>query len=302
MARPLRRPQPKTTWLVTSRTLHEEFLFTLDPGLVSALGACIAIAARRYFLQVHALVFLQNHLHLILTLTLPNLHLAMRQLLSQLAFTVNQHLGRTGKVFARRYSAEEILDNDALEQKFAYVHANPCNANLVDLATEWPGLSSAAAVMAGETMTFTKTNWTRYRLAVRHHPDVQPEDFAETHVLELTPLPAWAGLPPEEQRRRAVEAIRAAEQEARGKRQAEGKSVLPRKKLLRTRPTLRPKRPKRSPRPLCHTSSDARRREYREAWKIFQEAYAEASYAFRNGELLTPFPRWSLRPPLLDVS
>jgi hypothetical protein len=46
----------------------------------------------------------------------------------------------------------------------------------------------------------------------------------------------------------------------------------------------------------------ARRGEYREAWKVFQEAYAEASYAFRHGELLTPFPRWSLRPPLLDVS
>jgi len=245
---------------------------------------------------------MQNHLHLVVTLSLPNLHFAMRQLLSQIAFAVNQHLGRHGKVFARRYSAEQILDDDALVQKFTYVHCNPCNANLVDKATDWPGLSSAAAVMAGETMTFRKVNWTRYRLAKRRHPDVQPEDYIETHGLELTPLPAWQGLSHEERQKRAIESIRAGEIAAREERHAAGKVVMKRKKLHRIRPSMRPRNPKRSPRPLCHTSCPELRRAFRQEWREFCEAYDEASVAFRDGDLLTRFPAWSIRPPLLDVS
>ncbi|MBA4371068.1 MAG: hypothetical protein C0418_05775 [Coriobacteriaceae bacterium] len=62
MARPLRRYRSGTTWHVTSRTLEERFLLSLDPAVVSALGACLAKAAASYFVQVNSFVQMQNHL------------------------------------------------------------------------------------------------------------------------------------------------------------------------------------------------------------------------------------------------
>jgi hypothetical protein len=47
-------------------------------------------------------------------------------------------LDRTGKVFRERYDPTQILDEKAMVEKLGYVHADPCNANLVDRAVDWP--------------------------------------------------------------------------------------------------------------------------------------------------------------------
>jgi REP element-mobilizing transposase RayT len=302
MARPLRRYRPGTTWHVTSRTIEERFLLALEPAVVSAIGACLARAAATYFVHVNAFVQMNNHLHLEVTLTRPNLHHFMRTFLSAVAKVINAHLGRQGKVFGERYSATEILDHDAQVEKLAYINANPCNANLVDRAADWPGLTSARALVTGEPLVFQKVNRTAFDRARRRDPEARPEDFLETHELRLTPLPGWQHLPPEEQRRLAAEAITAAEDAARAKRQAEGKTVMPRHRLLGTKPTDRPRRPKRGKRPLCHTTISELFQAYREEWWLFRQDYGAASEKYRAGSYATRFPDSSIRPPLLDVS
>lgn len=302
MARPLRRFRSGTTWHISTRTLEERFLLSLDPAVVSAIGACLAKAASAYFVSVHAVVQMGNHLHLVVTLSAPNLHKFMRQFLSQVAYLVNAHLGRTGKVFRERYDANEILDADAMIEKLGYVHANPCNANLVDRAADWPGLTSARAVVTGEAMTFQKVNRTKYQQARHRDSRVRPEDFLESHVLRIEPLPSWANLPPVEQRRLAAETIEQAELAARKQRQAAGKTVMPRSRLRSTNPWDRPSRPKRGRRPLCHTTIPELFFAFREEWWEFRRDYAAASEKYRAGAYATRFPDGSIRPPLLDVS
>jgi REP element-mobilizing transposase RayT len=302
MARPLRRYRPGTTWHVSTRTLEERFLLSLQPAVVSAIGACLAKAASTYFVRVNSFVQMQNHLHLVVTLTLPNLHHFMRSFLSAAAKIINAHLRRKGKVFGERYSPTQILDADAMVDKLAYVNANPCSANLVDRASDWPGLTSARALVTGEPLVFQKVDRTAFDRARRRDPKARPEDFLEVHELRVSPLPCWANLPPEEQRRLAAEAITQAEQAARARRQAEGKPVMSHQRLMNTSPSDRPKRPKRGRRPLCHTTLPELFAAYREEWWLFRRDYRAASEKYRAGAYATRFPDGSIRPPLLDVS
>jgi REP element-mobilizing transposase RayT len=287
---------------VTSCTLEERFLLSLVPEVVSAIGACLAKAASSYFIQVNSFTQMQSHLHLVVTLTLPNLHHFMRSFLSAAAKIINDHLDRQGPVFGERYSPTQILDDDACIEKLAYVNANPCNANLVDRAADWPGLTSARALVTGETLVFQKVDRTAFDRARRRDAQARPEDFLVTHELVVSPLPCWKDLPPEEQRRLAAEAITKAEDAARAKRLAEGKTVMPRHRLMGTRPSERAERPKRGNRPLCHTTIPELFQAYREEWWLFRQDYGAASEKYRAGAYATRFPDGSIRPPLLDVS
>ncbi len=37
-------------------------------------------------------------------------------------------------------------------KKMAYAHANPCAADLVEYASQWPGVSSVAAIVKGRSL------------------------------------------------------------------------------------------------------------------------------------------------------
>ena len=64
-------------------------------------------------------------------------------------------------------------------------------------------------------------------------------------------------------------------------------------------PTLRPKR---SRRPLCHTTIPKLFFAFREEWWEFRRDYAAASERYRAGAYYTRFPEGALRPPIFDVS
>ena len=61
----------------------------------------------------------------------------MRYFESNLAKAVNQIRNRTGTVFHRRYSAEQILDDNALVDRVLYIVMNPVRAgDVAPISTE----------------------------------------------------------------------------------------------------------------------------------------------------------------------
>lgn len=64
LARPV---MPGTTYLVTRRCLGRRFLLRPDRELNRAFLYCLAVAARKYGIQVHALCVMSNHYHVAVT-------------------------------------------------------------------------------------------------------------------------------------------------------------------------------------------------------------------------------------------
>lgn len=111
----------------------------------------LAVAARRYGVEVHAFCVLSNHCHVILTDVDGRLPAFMQYLDSLVARAVNASLGRFEGFWASdgSYSAVEPLEPADVVAKTAYVLANPVAAGLVRFGSEWPGLRTAPAQIGG---------------------------------------------------------------------------------------------------------------------------------------------------------
>ncbi|MBI4817663.1 MAG: hypothetical protein HY791_15485, partial [Deltaproteobacteria bacterium] len=124
--RPIRENTPHKTWFVTSRTLESRFFLKPDPEAVEVMGFVLARALRRFpSIRLRAYVFLSNHLHLVLTDERGELSAFCQQLFGNLARETNELRGREGTVFPRRFSAEEIVDDEAFADRVVYTLLNP---------------------------------------------------------------------------------------------------------------------------------------------------------------------------------
>ncbi|MBI4804165.1 MAG: hypothetical protein HY795_02920 [Desulfovibrio sp.] len=111
--------------------------------------------------------------------------------IGNLAREINVHRGRSGTVFPRRFSAEEILDDEAFAGRIRYTLLNPADARLVEKYRDWPGLVAWPLLNAGHE--FKRFNRRAFARVLRKaEPGLEPrrEDFIETEILELAPLPA----------------------------------------------------------------------------------------------------------------
>jgi REP element-mobilizing transposase RayT len=138
------------TYLVTRRCTQRQFLLKPSKATSDIFRYVLALAARRYGVQVHAFCVLSNHFHLIVTdphARLPAFH----QLLDALvARAVNASLGRWEAFWApNSYSAVRLVSPRDVVDKAAYVLANPVAAGLVGSGRAWPGLWSAPERIGG---------------------------------------------------------------------------------------------------------------------------------------------------------
>ncbi|MFN7954405.1 MAG: hypothetical protein U0610_21945 [bacterium] len=297
MARPLRWLRPKTTWFCTSRAFQRRFLLRCDPDANAVFLLALARALKRYTgVKIHAAVTVSNHWHMLLTDERSELSDFMRDFLTATAKGINQIRDREGRVFDRRFSAEPVLDTAAAIGRLLYTVLNPTAAGLVSRFEEWPGVMLFAKGDQPEEHRVRWFNEKRYRDAVREAAGstktIDPAWFWEEETLTVHPLEGLAeeNVTPEQ----ILERIRAAEAEC--ARERNGVPVLGAATVVRQDPRSRPKRSNRSPRPLCHASSDAQRKTYREMFKEFCGRFWAAALALRRGNGGQPFPEYSFPP------
>jgi REP element-mobilizing transposase RayT len=110
----------------------------------------LAVAARRFGVDIHAFCALSNHFHLVVTdpgARLPAFHQFLDALLAR---ALNAALGRWEAFWApNSYSAVALASPDDVVDKVAYVLANPVAAGLVRSGRLWPGSWSAPEQMGG---------------------------------------------------------------------------------------------------------------------------------------------------------
>jgi REP element-mobilizing transposase RayT len=132
---------PGATYLITRRVLRRHFLFRPDAAINQLLVYALAISARRYGFEVHALCAMSTHLHLVVTDVrgvLPRFLQFFHRIVALGTKVLREWEGPVWDHEAT--SVVRLVTHAALVEKIAYVLANPVAAGLVRSAREWPGV------------------------------------------------------------------------------------------------------------------------------------------------------------------
>lgn len=275
-----RRVLPNTTYLVTRRCLGRRFLLRPDDRFNNIFVYCLALAAKKYGVEVHAVSAMSNHYHLVLTDPKGVLPDFMGWLNRQLAMCIKRLRGWEEVVWEPNvpYSAVELSGPAAVLDKVAYVLLNPVSAGLVRSAERWPGALSTLGVLRRAAMAAKR-------------PTVWFKDTAPEEVTLAFPLPP--GLAGRVGYFAALEALltdRLAQVRAELRRQ--GRGFLGGNRVRKTKVTDQPatKKPRFGLNPTFSALT-------RPAWlaavralRAFRKAYRVAYEAWRGGERDVEFP------------
>jgi REP element-mobilizing transposase RayT len=221
-----RQVLPGTTYLVTRRCAQRQFLLRPSRTTNDVFLYLLAVATRRFRIELHAYCVLSNHFHLILTdpgARLPAFHQFLDALLAR---ALNAALGRWETFWAPdSYSAVALASPADIVDKAGYVLANPVAAGLVQSSRSWPGLWSPPERMGSEAVVVRRP---------KHFFDARGS-LPETATLELT---APAGFDSAEAfRNRAAIALAEREEQAVSDHRGRFMGVA---RVLAQKPTARP--------------------------------------------------------------
>jgi REP element-mobilizing transposase RayT len=294
MAWPLRMYEASEIYFVTARCFQGRLLLRPSRETNAVLGGVLARAARLAGVEIFAFVFASNHLHLLVRAPGGNLPRFMQYLLANVSRKVGWLVGWRGAFWERRYSAEPVLDDEALFGRVRYILAHGVKEGLVRKCGDWPGLSCLRQMVGARLRQFRWFDWTRrWRARTRREArDRMNELWTETETLTLTPLPFWAHMTESARRRQVLRAVTAIERDG----ASAFERVLGRRRVLSQDPQVRPNRPARLPRPRCHASRRELRAEFAESYRAFTSVFLHASEKWRRGDLSAAFPPGAFRP------
>ena len=128
-------------YMVTRRTTQRLFLLRPSKEVNQAVRYCLALAAERTGIDLHVVVFLSNHYHLVLSDPEARLPEFTGYLNGLLARCLNCHHGRWEGFWAAGQQTSHVTleDEQAVLAKSVYAMLNPVSAGLVKDYRRWPG-------------------------------------------------------------------------------------------------------------------------------------------------------------------
>ena len=197
MSLPQRR-LPGTTYMVTRRCSERRFFLRPEAIVTQVFKFVLAYAAAKTGMQVHEVIVLSNHFHMVITDPHARLELFMNRLNSLTARALNC-FRRRGENFwsPDSYNAVELIGEEAVWEKLTYVAVNAVRAGLVRDPLDWPGFRTTPEDMLGN------------RVSALRPGEFFSEEMPEKTELRLCPPPALAHLEPadiEAELKRRIEA------------------------------------------------------------------------------------------------
>jgi hypothetical protein len=273
---------------------------TLPETVNNIIGTWLAKAIEHTGIDYYGFVALSDHSHHMLNHRTGKLDEFFQYFNGQVARALNRFHGRRHQLWARRYSAIPILEEQTGIERLQYFLTNPQKANLVDTIAEWPGLSSASFYLGddnqqNEFLFFDRTAWHRAK---------RPQAIAKfLHVVTLkhTVVPALAHMDKQSRKELMQRLLDESESALRSIRQSDKKRVLGIQGLEETDTTARPKKPKTGRLPLCLCNDKELRIAFITARYRYQISYRQITQAYRESE--TPgeleLPLGAYPPPRL---
>jgi REP element-mobilizing transposase RayT len=274
---------PGVTYLVTRRCAHRHLLLRPSDATNRTFGYVLALAARRYDVEVHAYCVLSNHYHLVVTdrhARLPAFHQFLDSLVAR---ALNASLGRWEAFWApNSYSAVTLLTPRDIVDKAAYALANPAASGLVRKGRHWPGLWSDPEQVG--TAPLAQRRPGRFFDPKGYLPDVAS--------LQLTTPPGFESA--EAFRAQLIEALDVRERDAAGRH----REILGARRILAQKATSHPRgqEPRRAMNPRVASRDKWKRIEALGRLVEFLRAYREAWAARRRGlHAIFPLGTYQLR-------
>ena len=218
--------------MITRRCSERRFFLRPDDETNNAFLYCLGLAARRAKVDVTFFVAMSNHHHTGIRDPEGNFPIFSEHFHGLLARCQNVRLGR----FENFWSSEStsvvhlVEPNDVLD-KMVYAFTNPCAADLVDRAEEWPGVSTYHAALAGGWLHATRPK--HFFREKGGMPEVISIRIARPRGFDHLTQTEWAKL--------VTEPVRASESEHRRRRVELGITVLGRARILAQDPFESPK-------------------------------------------------------------
>lgn len=271
---------PGSTYLVTRRCTQRQFLLKPSRRTNQLVRFCLGVASARTGVLLHAVCFMSNHWHGVITDPFARLPEFLEHFHRLLARSQNASLGRWENFWSSDKTSMVLLvsDEDVLE-KMAYTIANPTAAGLVRSPHEWPGVITTRI---GERCSVDM-------------PDVffDPEGpLPESTKLELTRPPIYPQLELGALAKRLAAAV---ERHVRAARQAlvsQGRKFLGAKAVLQQNFDDAPKTTelRRNPNPRIAAAHTPERVQAIRNLVAFLRAYRDAWQAWRLGKRDQVFP------------
>jgi REP element-mobilizing transposase RayT len=265
--------------MVTRRCTQRQFLLRPSALVNQIVLYCLAVAAEKYGVLLHALCVMSNHYHLTLTDPHGLLPEFERWVNEFVAKAVNASLGRWESLWAPgSYHAANLEAPVDVLAAMTYTITNPVKAGLVMRSDLWPGLCTLPSDI-GRPMRVKRPN------VLFRKDGPLPEEVEVTFV----PPPAYSHLSLAEFVELLRDSVEAKEESLRARARDEGRSFLGRRAVLgqdpfdspRTREERRAKRPR---------IRSRRQIELLLRLRAFLQDYREAFERFRAGFRQVIFP------------
>lgn len=307
MGRRRRHFDKNTLYVVKNICLYKQARFTPTPELEERIRGLLTKYVTRYKIKLVSFIFTPSGFKLYLLSPEQNLHKFMCLLQTNISKDVNKLQERTGPVFAGRYSAEPVLE-DEQEEVMREIIAQVCMDDLVAHPEDWGGASSWAAQLSGEEIVGHRVDralfW-RLRRAPEYYntPDFLLEQMATIEYrVKLTPLPIWADLSHAERAKKIQEFAESAAELRRSAYAAQAleydeKPDIPGLKEVLASSSYdhydlwKPMR-----RGYCHTMDEEQIEAFYKAREERDEQYDDAARRLRRGEEDIYFPEGMIPP------
>jgi len=136
---------------VTDRTVQARLLLVPSQELNEIVIGVLGRAQRLYKVRICGFVALSNHIHALLWVD-DALQL-VGYFASNLAREIARLTGWTDKIWARRYQAIVISDEEAAQiSRLEYLLANGVKEGLVERVQDWPGVHCVRNLLDGEPL------------------------------------------------------------------------------------------------------------------------------------------------------
>jgi putative transposase len=278
-----RRIVPGTTYLLTRRCTQRRFMLVPRGIVPSLFGYCVALAAERHGILVHAVTCMSNHWHAVVTDPHGRIPDFSRDVHSLSARALNAHLGRWEALWSsQRLSLVELVDAPDVWDKLVYTLTNPVEAGLVARSAEWPGLRTRPIDVTREPRVFKRPR-TRF---FRH------SGLPTKVQLQLTVPPLLEPCDAHALAQELQERVTAREAAIRDKREAAGRGFMGAHDIKRQRRDAHPKTHefRRGRHPVVASRDRTRRLGALERLRRFRDAYRAALERWRQHTGPVRFP------------
>ncbi len=274
-----RQVLPGQTYLITRSCTQQQFLLRPSLETNQNVSYCLALAASRTGILLHAVCFMSNHWHGVVTdpeARLPEFLERFHQLLAKVQ---NVSLGRRENFWSSdKTSAVLLVSESDVLRKIAYTLANPTASGLVRSPEEWPGLISL-----------------RFSGIDVEMPDVFFDEYSELDDevrLEFVRPSIFQQLSDDELSLAIRSQVNSLVQCTRREMEQRGRSFLGRKAVLRESPSTIPKQPRHASElsPNIAAKSKTLRARALQRLVAFRDSYRTAWLRRRDGEREVVFP------------